>query len=424
MHRTLKLVVVMLLVSLLATACANKPGPAPTANTTEVERLRLGVMVGEAGSKTPTPDPVMDALIAAFQEQHPGIRVEKYPIDVVNEVAYKSMRMAIQEEKVDLLPAGWISSMVQEKLLEPLDPYLQKTQLDWKPLGDIEDLKVDGALYQMPYRVTPFIIRYNADLLEASGEKVPEGEWTWEQFRQLAKKLTVRSGDSTIWGFETPVPSYLLDLYLRQSTPDQKWRYNEAAMEAGLRLFSEMIFLDQSMPKLSDETDLNGRPVTDPAKGWAGGKAVMTLSSLNSAQTSGNPFKTGILPMPMVPGAKPFTFAPYSSLSMATTSTNKELAWEFLTFAAGPEGAAIIAKTGALPAYRTKETMDVWLGQNPTVAMRTIANAPSRLYSGEASWTDQSAKGAFEMAFIAAFGGEKPWEQVFTEWQKRLKGTR
>jgi multiple sugar transport system substrate-binding protein len=62
-------------------------------------------------------------------------------------------------------------------------------------------------------------------------------------------------------------------------------------------------------------------------------------------------------------------------MSINAKSPNKAAAWDFLKFFCGPEGAAILAKTGTLPAIRTPAVLD---------AIKKIEGFPQDKNSAEA----------------------------------------
>lgn len=53
------------------------------------------------------------------------------------------------------------------------------------------------------------------------------------------------------------------------------------------------------------------------------------------------------------------TLGTITGLSIPTSSENKDLAWEFIKFASGEEGAAVMASTGNFPAIMTDEVVDI-----------------------------------------------------------------
>jgi multiple sugar transport system substrate-binding protein len=54
---------------------------------------------------------------------------------------------------------------------------------------------LDGRAYGFPTNVCANGIWYNKDMFDAAGIPYPTGPWTWEQFIEVAQKLTIREGN-------------------------------------------------------------------------------------------------------------------------------------------------------------------------------------------------------------------------------------
>jgi ABC-type glycerol-3-phosphate transport system substrate-binding protein len=63
----------------------------------------------------------------------------------------------------------------------------------------------DGDIQFLPYSIDTPMVHFRQDIFEAAGIEVPEGQWTWEQTRDLcmqAQEYTEAQGDKKIgWGF-------------------------------------------------------------------------------------------------------------------------------------------------------------------------------------------------------------------------------
>jgi len=63
----------------------------------------------------------------------------------------------------------------------------------------------DGSVYYMPFSIDTPMLMFRQDWMEEAGIAVPEGQWTWEQTRDIAAQIeqwTTDQGDEKIgWGF-------------------------------------------------------------------------------------------------------------------------------------------------------------------------------------------------------------------------------
>ena len=91
-------------------------------------------------------------------------------------------------------------------VLKQLDPFIARDKYDMSVFvpNTVEALKiVDGKIWSFPYKA--FMARnglfYNANLFQESGIPVPTDNWTYDDMRNAAQRLTKRSGsDVTVWG--------------------------------------------------------------------------------------------------------------------------------------------------------------------------------------------------------------------------------
>ena len=68
-----------------------------------------------------------------------------------------------------------------------------------------------GNIYYIPITWNNIMINYNRDLFTKAGIPFPK-DWTWDQFRDIAKKLTIKdsSGNVTQWGYEVPNQNFFV----------------------------------------------------------------------------------------------------------------------------------------------------------------------------------------------------------------------
>lgn len=78
--------------------------------------------------------------------------------------------------------------------------------------GDLNDYypnvlsvnQIDGETYGLPWIAQPVVVYFNRGLFEAAGVEEPQAGWTWDDFIEKAKALTLDSdGDGSVdqWGF-------------------------------------------------------------------------------------------------------------------------------------------------------------------------------------------------------------------------------
>lgn len=97
--------------------------------------------------------------------------------------------------------------MTDAQALAPLTdlfPEIGEAHGGWQPRLDTYVTR-DGAITFLPYSIDTPMVQYRKDLYEEAGISVPEGQWTWEETRDLsvqASQYTEEQGNKLYgWGF-------------------------------------------------------------------------------------------------------------------------------------------------------------------------------------------------------------------------------
>jgi len=168
--------------------------------------LRLQGFGGDAQLKA------IKNAVARFNEDYPNVTVEiaMDPIstgwgDYVTKVlsqfnannAYDVYGTAIET----------FSTFASRGLFLPLDDYIAQnpSYSDFAP-SLFEQSAYEGKTYFVPIGWNNIMINYNRKLFRDAGVEYPKPGWTWDDFRDTAKKLTARedSGNVTQFGYEVP----------------------------------------------------------------------------------------------------------------------------------------------------------------------------------------------------------------------------
>jgi multiple sugar transport system substrate-binding protein len=106
-----------------------------------------------------------------------------------------------------------LQSFASRGVFEPIDDFVAKNPdySDFAP-ALFEDCKYNGKIYYVPTSWNNIMINYNRDLFDKAGVKYPATGWTWDDFRTIAKKLTLKdsSGNVTQWGYEVPNQNFFV----------------------------------------------------------------------------------------------------------------------------------------------------------------------------------------------------------------------
>jgi multiple sugar transport system substrate-binding protein len=199
---------------------------------------------------------------------------------------------------------------------------------------------------------------YNRKLFSEAGVKSPpvrwEEPWTFAEFLDTATALTKRDqrGRATQWGFvDIWLASYSAGLFAMNngvpwSTPrlnPTHLNFDSDAFIEGVQFFADLSAKHKVAPTPTQQQSQS------PADLFSGGSAAMALGGHWRYQSfdraDGLDFDITVLPTGPK-GHRARSNIGTTGLAIAASSTRKEQAWEFLKFAAGPVGQALIAESG------------------------------------------------------------------------------
>jgi ABC-type sugar transport system permease subunit/ABC-type glycerol-3-phosphate transport system substrate-binding protein len=138
--------------------------------------------------------PLDRQAIAAFEHLHPNIRIvyEPNPGRQYEEKILTGLA-ANEPPDVFLLDSKLIPTFTNKKVLLDLAPFLQKLRIDtsqWFP-GVLNIARHGPGLFAFPKGFTPLMVFYNKELFDKTGIPYPGGSWTWNDYLDIAKRLTL-----------------------------------------------------------------------------------------------------------------------------------------------------------------------------------------------------------------------------------------
>ncbi|WP_276354949.1 extracellular solute-binding protein [Cohnella caldifontis] len=162
---------------------------------------------------------VYQPAIDAFMQKNPTIKVEYTPLveNDSNESIKKIDLMYASGDAFDVFPLNSARDFAQRAaagMLEPLDDYLAKEGVRYEDEYKAEQQLINGKRYSLPGKFGPWMILLNKEMLDAAQLPVPTS-WTWDDFREYAKKLTKGDGPNKTYGahFHEWKDYFLLRLY-------------------------------------------------------------------------------------------------------------------------------------------------------------------------------------------------------------------
>ncbi len=368
MKKLLALVLtVALLLSCLSLACAE-------------DAKTLTVVTWDA-----TTTPYLTAQKEAYEASHPGVTIEY--VDVASQdYAIKTTTMLEGGDTSDVFMVKELDDIIKwqaQGFAAPLNSYVESSGYDLSGfVGTEANYSVDGELYAVPFRSDFWVLYYNKDLFDAAGVAYPTNDLTWDQYAELALQLTDKEKD--IYGTH----------YHTWLSAVANWTVADGVNTLADRNYDDLLYFYQLYQKLEDAgacmayaelkasglhysaAFANGNVAMLPMGYWY----VSTLIGYNKDGTCN--FNWGIAAVPHAEGvAAGSSFGNLTGAMINAKSENKDLAWDYISWLGGEEGAAATASVGARPAY---------VSENVAAAMSSVEGFP----------TDETSKGALIPSFV------------------------
>ncbi len=305
----------------------------------------------------------LQAQKEAFEASHPGVTIEY--IDVSSQDwDTKAGTMLSGGDTSDLYMVKQninIMNWAQQGFAEPLTDYIANSNYDLSGFVGMEpNYALNGTQYALPFRSDFWVLFYNKTLFDAAGVDYPTNDMTWEEYKELAIKMTnngnskygchyhtwlsaivnfsVDDGINTLLDGEYSDLAYFYDLALSLEDAGACRTYTELTA-AGLHYSGAFQTGDTAMM---------------PMGYWY----VATL--INNIKNGLCDFEWGITALPHKEDVAAGTsFGNLTGIMINAKSDKKDLAWEYVSWLCGPEGAAVTASTGNRPAWVSSEVADV-----------------------------------------------------------------
>jgi len=200
MKKALSLICVFALVLGLLAGCGAKTSDTKTENE-EVTLRYFTFSPGESHEKD------LQAMIAAFEEQNPGIKVE-YEMASFSDYFTKLQTQIAGGNAPDTFELNYENfvSYASKGALLDLDQLI-KDDKDFDPntlnKRAYEAYQYNGKQYGMVESFSNVVLFYNKNLFDAAGVEYPQASWTWKEELAAAEKLTDK--EAGVWGTFSPI---------------------------------------------------------------------------------------------------------------------------------------------------------------------------------------------------------------------------
>lgn len=308
-----------------------------------------------------------EPLIEAFEEQNDGVTIETLDLGSTDYTTVLGTQLSGGDTSIDVVmikDMPGYASLINRNQLEPLNEYAQDVDLD-QYAGTVEQISVNEEFYALPLRSDFYVLYYNKGIFDDAGVDYPQNGITFEEYDELIREVSESASDargSKVYGGHYHVWRSQVQLYGLLNGENTLVSDDYSFVEP----FYETVLAQQQDEVVQDYASLNTSDLHYSAAFYQDNVASMLMGTwfiptLQEAISSGESleFDWGLATMPLIEEAEyGSTAGTITSVAVSSNSQNKDLAYEFIEFVSGEEGAQIIADTGTIPAIQSEEVID------------------------------------------------------------------
>ena len=313
-----------------------------------------------------------EAAIERFSAKYPNVTItpQFVPNDPWGQYISQYLNQAASGDTPDIvgMPIEGFSSLAARGILIDLEEIAAADPAATETLAGIDANLLDGMrtrpggqLNFFPTEWNNILIYYNKDLFDAAGVGYPPAEWTWDEFLETAKALTVTDGAGNTTQFGYFVPGFNFGItpwFLTNGTDklDADWaasNMQDAKVSETLQFLHGLIHEHGVAPTFERGVGTDRFVAGQVAMFSAGHWPVRNI-------IDGGLENVGVTNMPNN-GSKTTVFG-IGGLAIAKESENQELAWEFIKEMTGPEFQQELADSRiSIPSARAFATTEDYL---------------------------------------------------------------
>ncbi|WP_404455406.1 ABC transporter substrate-binding protein [Oceanobacillus kapialis] len=296
--------------------------------------------------------PATDAVIAAFEEAHPNIKVEQreMPADTGQSHDQYVTAFSSQSTEIDVFNADviWPAEFAQANYALELDRFIEQDGIDMEAYfpGTVAAGKFNGRQWAMPQFTDAGVFYYRTDIVE-------EPPTTWDELISQAQELQGQEGTEFGYlmqaaqyeGLITNAIEYIASYGGQVVDENNEVVVNSPETIKAIEKMQEVVGSDFVPDNILNFME------TETENAWIEGKAVFARNWPYMMSSSNDEERSSIVDnveMAMLPAGDEGSAAALGGwMTMINRySENPEAAWEFVKFISGPEGQKISAVEG------------------------------------------------------------------------------
>ena len=309
--------------------------------------------------------PQFQAVIDAYMEKNPG--VTSNIIDTNADEYNNSLGISLSAAQPDpdviwVKDMGSMLQMADKKQLMPLDDLIEKDSYDLSVYnGAAEQLQYNDTTYALPYRSDWYVLFYNKDLFDAAGVEYPSNDMTWEEYRELAAKMTYGEGSAKVYGSHHHTWEAMVSAWAVQDGKNtvvaKDYEFLRPYYEQALWLQDNGYIQDYATLKTAN---IHYSSVFKNQQCAMMPMGTYFIATMMQAIADGEcDFNWGIATIPHPDDVEAgYTVGSITPIAISAYTDAQDLAWDFVKFAASEEAADILAQNGVFAGIQTEESLN------------------------------------------------------------------
>jgi multiple sugar transport system substrate-binding protein len=304
-------------------------------------------------------------LIAAYQAKNPGVRIETVDLGSADYMTVLGTQLSggADLDVVCVKDIPGYANLVRQNRLEPLNSYIKTKGVNTALYGGTtEQISVNGEVYALPFRSDFWLIFYNKDLFDAAGVPYPSNDLTLDEYDALARRVTRGTGANKTYGAHYHTWRSAVQLFGildgKNTIVDGSYDFLVPYYERVLKEQADGVVQSYATLKTSG-THYSGAFFNNQIAMMNMGTWFIAtqIDKVNTGESLSKNWGLAKYPHPAGVAAGT-TLGTITSIAVNRNSKNKDIALDFMQFVSGPEGAAILAKSGTIPAIMNQEVIN------------------------------------------------------------------
>jgi multiple sugar transport system substrate-binding protein len=287
---------------------------------------------------------VEQAVVDAFEASYPHVEVE-LELTPFSDIFTKYQVQAAGRRAPDVISMNFenLRNFASRGAVHPLTDFVSGDQVDLGIYYEnaLEMHTVDRVVYGLPATFSDNVLYFNRKMFDEAGQAYPDPSWDWDKLLEVASQFVADvNGDGIVdsYGYGPGWwPMYLFLYDTNMLTPDG----SGCALDS-----AEGVQAIESYLGLFTEGGVSANPAAQATQGdfdrFVSGNLAMYVAgpwAVKPFNDAIDDFEWDIAHHPR--GTSQGTFLYSNSYAISNGSREKDAAWEFVKFAAGPEGAKI-----------------------------------------------------------------------------------